>query len=246
MGIIKTIQRSRSDFLKPKQKSYRDLDLKVKLMKIGSITEKKNPSVTEERALLFELSGNESIEEVIVLDNANPRFGKVTVFQMKEILNDMGFNIDPWLSGKHKADFEAVMNINGYSIPGWVKIARVVARFFPSHEKALLLKLSPGRDRLHLSAFENTDGSWIITAHTDYNWLNLNLVRVLKSHIGHGAGDFITGTLMACDLFDSFSEHIKENKILTSGEINKILVGGYNKSLVKKFHINSSKNLAIL
>lgn len=246
MSIIKTIQRSKEDFKKPKVRSYANYDLQVKMIDIRKILDKEKEimSSTEKRTLLFELSGKEPIEKVMVLDNANKKLGKITIFQMKEILNDMGFNMDPWMWGKHQADIEAVMNVNGFSVPGWVRFSRMITKFLPSYEKALITKLSPGNDRLHLSIFENNDGAWIITAHTDHNWLSLNLPRVLKSHVGHGAGDYITGTEMIQGLFTFFAECIKENRVMTVKNIDKILNKAYDRSLAVKLGIKSHGDFA--
>jgi len=234
MSIFRTLLRSKDDLEKPDRKTYWGYTFGVKLIKASDILEKKALSPTEKRTLLFDLSEKEPVDEIIILDNVNKGLGKITSFQMREILDDIGFNLDPWLWGKHQADIEAVMSITEFSIPSWVKVVRFVAKYLPSYEKAVATKISPAKDRLHLSLFENNDGSWIVVAHTEPNWLSLNLRRVFKAHVGHGAGDYVTGTIMAYGLFKGFSKCLEKDSLFTVKKINQVLARAYDKSLSVK------------
>lgn len=240
MGIVDTITRSKDDFVKPKKKSYWGYKISVELVSHKDISEKIKLLPSEKRAVAHELSGREPIEEVILLHNTKKTLGRLTTFQVKEILDDIGFNVDTILSGAHFSDFSAVMNINGFAIPGWVFFVRIFARLFPSAEKLLLLKLSPGRDRLHIRAFEMNDGTWMFTAHTDHNWMSLNLPKVFKSHIYSGgpvgSGDYITGTIMMNKLLKEFAVNVTENKIFKYEEVENIIKWGYAKSLKTKLN----------
>jgi hypothetical protein len=71
--------------------------------------------------------------------------------------------------------------------------------------------------------------------YTEFNWLSLNLPQVYKAHIGHGAGDYVTGTLMFHALLTAFGRKVDENKTLTVDEIERIIKEAYNKSPIKKF-----------
>ena len=235
MGVVDTIIRSKDDGVKPDNRSYGGYDLRINLVDVNVIKKKKRLFHTEKRANKHELSGKEPIKEVLILDNGKKSLGRFTTVQIKEMFDDMGFNVDTIVSEAHFSDIEAVMNINGYSIPGWVKIARIITRIFPTHEKLLLTKLAPGKDRLHVRIFENNDGSWIIAAHTDHNWLSLNFAKVKKAHVGYGAGDYITGTRIMYDLLRRFKKCVDENKILTAHEIQKVTKNAYYKTLVDKF-----------
>lgn len=234
MGVVDTIIRSKDDGVKPDKRSYGGYGLEVRLVDIDTITGKKKLLPTEMRARKHELSGKEPIREVIVLDNSKKSLGRFTTNQIKDMFDDMGFNVDTIISEAHFSDIEAVMNINGYSIPGWVKIARIITHFVPSHKKLLLTKLAPGRDRLHIRIFENNDGSWIIAAHTDHNWLSLNLVKVKRAHVGYGAGDYVSGTRIMYDLLRRFKKCVDENKVLTAHEIQIVTKNAYYKTLVDK------------
>ena len=224
---------------KPSKKSYWGCKLDVSLESVEQIREKPHPYPTEKRALLHEFSEKEPIKDFVVLSNLTKSNGRLTTFQVKEMFNDMGFNVDPSFSGKHHADFEAVMNVGGYSIPGWVKFARAISYYLPTYEKILLRKLSPGNDRLHLRFFESNDGTWLIAGHTDYNWLSLNLPRVYRAHInsgmGVGSGDYITGTIMLYLLLKEFSKKIELDQILTERDIQHVLHKAYKQSVINKF-----------
>jgi len=238
MGIINTIKRSEDDLVRPKHKNYWGYEIDVQLVDHRKITEKVKLLPTEKRALAHELSGREPVDNIIILTNLKKSLGRLTTSQIKEILDDMGFNVDTILSGAHFSDFSAVMNIGGFAIPGWVYLARSIAKFFPSTEKLLLLKLSPGKDRLHIRVFEMNDGSWMIIAHTDHNWMSLNLPKVYRAHINSGksvgSGDFVTGTLMMYALLKNFVNIAKENKVLPYKDIEEITKWAYNKSLTEK------------
>lgn len=236
MTIISSVRDLHTSLSK---KSYWGCRLKISLESVDQIRNKKNLYPTEKRAMLHEFSEKEPIKDFVVLDNMSKHIGRLTTYQIKEMFNDMGFNVDPTFSGKHHADFEAVMNVNGYSIPGWVKVVRIVSWFLPSYEKLLLRKISPGNDRLHLRFFESNDGSWLIAGHTDYNWLSLNLPRVFKAHFNFGksvgAGDYVTGTVMLYLLLREFSRKIENKQKFLEKDIQKTLKKAYKQSVINKF-----------
>ena len=234
MGIVNTIKRSRDDLVKPKKKNYWQYRMNIDLMDIQDIIKKKSlPTV--KRALRHELSGKEPIKQVIVLSNKRKKLGRFTTYQIREILDDIGFNVDAIMSGSHFSDLTAVMNINGFLIPGWSRLANFFAKHLHLSRKLLLTKLSPGRERLHIRLFENNDGAWIIAAHTDYNWINLNPFKIFSAHVYKGNGDYETGTLMMYELLRSFDWYIRKNKIFPPEEIERITRWAYYKTLAKRF-----------
>ena len=246
MGITDSIVRSKDDLVKPRYKSYWGYSLDINLLKLKDMSKKLKPSPSEKRALKHELSGIEPVSDLIVLNNNKNNLGRFTTSQIKEMFDDIGFNVDVLVGERRDADISAVMNVGGYSIPGWVKLARFITKFFPSNEKLLLTKLSPGKDRLHIRMFENNDGSWLIAAHTDHNWLSLNLYKVYKAHGSYGAGDYVTGTRIMYELLRKFSWYLKNNKVLPTKEIDKIVSWAYYQSLADKLKISIDSNLAII
>jgi hypothetical protein len=222
MGIVNTIRRSGNDLVKPKAKTYWGCDLEIELKDVKTITEKTTLTPAEKKITAYELSGIEPIEQVIILDNRNTIMGRLTTSQIKEILDDMGFNVDTILSGAHNCDFSAVMNINGFMIPGWEWIVKIGSRWLPELEKLLLTKLAPGRERLHVRIYELNDGKWLIAAHTDWNWMNLNPVRVFKAHVGSGAGNYKLGTVMMYELMKSFKKYMVRNQVFDYAEIARV------------------------
>jgi len=227
MGIVDTIVRSKDDLVKPNKKSYAGYLLDVTLVDISKIQEKVTILPAEQRALDHELSGKEPIQKIIILKNSHKSLGRLTTNQMKDILDDMGFNVDTIFSSLHYADTAAVMNINGFVIPGWIYFAKLLIKLNPSWEKLVLTKLAPGRERLHIRVFEMNDGNWLIAAHTDWNWMSLNLKKVIHSHIEQGTGNYAIGTRMMVALLNTFKDRLEQNKILSYKDILNITRWAY-------------------
>jgi len=236
MGILKTIIRARDDLEKPKTKSYWGYKIEAELMKVKDVKEKERLLPSDKRAIKHELSGKEPVEQIIVVRNSSKKLGRFTTDQVKEMLDDMGFNVDVSLSKDHFSDFSAVMNVYGFAIPGWRSFANWVSKRFRKLEKLLLAKLAPGKYRLHIRLFEGNDGSWTIIAHTDVNW-NLNLFKVFKAHVSSGAGDYKTGTLMMYKLIKSFKKYSEKNKLFPYSEIEKVSIWGYYRSIAGKLKL---------
>lgn len=235
MGVLNTIRRSQDDRVRPKSRSYWGIDLGITEVKSSEITEKKKFSLAEKRALQHELSGIEPVEDVIVIWNKDKNSERLSTYQVKEILSDMGFNVDEVLGGQHFADVTAVMNVNGFVVPGWVRVANFLSRLLGGSKKLLLSKLSPGKDRLHIRLFENNDGSWIVIAHTDNNWITINPVRIYKAHIEKGAGDYELGTEIMYQLLMAFREIcLQKNRLFTYTKINNIVQSSYRKRLSRR------------
>lgn len=223
MGIINTIIRSRDDLVKPKKKSYWGYKLHIELLDREQITKKVSLLPTEQRLVSYELSDIEPSKQYILLGNSKKSLGRLTTSQIKEMLDDMGFNVDTILSGSHLSDIAAVLNINGFVIPGWMQFIRFLSHFSPDMEKLFLTKLAPGRKRLHIRLYEMNDGTWVILAHTDWNWMSLNLARTFHAHVIKGTGDYQTGTKMMYALLEAFKTHLDQNKILSYREISRII-----------------------
>ena len=118
MGLRSLLNRSRDDLKKPKSKSYWGYQLSIKAVNVKDLSKKANLLPSERRALLHELTETEKTEKVLILRNKNKKLGRFTTSQIKEMLDDIGFNIDTVLGKKHKADLCAVMSIKGTLIPG--------------------------------------------------------------------------------------------------------------------------------
>ena len=111
MGIIDTVIRSNNDLDKPKKKSYWNYQLNVELINVDNIQNKMNLLPSEKRAMSHELSGKEPIEQAIVIKNTKKQLGRFTTNQIKEMFDDLGFNVDVILSDSFNSDFAAVKNI---------------------------------------------------------------------------------------------------------------------------------------
>lgn len=173
----------------------------------------------EENLKKHELSGKEPIEKVLVLQGVGLDKARV-----KKMLSEMGFNVRIVVGNRHHADLVAIMGINGFWIPGWEFLVKFVAWLsFSGLKKMFLAKFTPGKERLHLRLFLSVDKKrWVITAHTDWNWINLNLFKPIRSHLMKGMGDYKTGTLMAHRLFKLFFQRLADNKSVSYDEIVKV------------------------
>lgn len=113
--------------------------------------------------------------------------------RVKKMLAEMGFNVRIVVGNRHHADLVAIMRIKSF------------------------------KKRLHLRLFLSVDKKkWMITLHTDWNWMNLNLFKPIKSHLMKGMGDYKTGTLMAHRLFKLFFQRLADNKSVSYDEIVKV------------------------
>lgn len=99
MGLLNTIKRSQDDYDLPSKKSYWGYEIDVSLIDVERITQKVNHLPSEKRALLHELSGLEPVDKVLIIKNKKKNLGRLTTYQVKEILDDMGFNVDTIFSG---------------------------------------------------------------------------------------------------------------------------------------------------
>ncbi|MBI4058347.1 hypothetical protein HY408_01130 [Candidatus Gottesmanbacteria bacterium] len=222
MGVVNTILRSKTDSHKPHKKSYWGYHLNVRLIDTHKLTGKTTLLPAEKRMVAHELSGKEPVEKVIVLTSSGRGTGHLTTHQIKEILSDLGFNVDTILGRRHHADIHAVMNINGFVLPGWETLVRLISKRRPAIEKLISAKLAPGYERLHIRLYVMHDGSWLITAHIDGNWMNINLAKVVASHFKTGSGDYRTGTTLMYQLLRKFNRCLLANQIIRHEDITRI------------------------
>ena len=194
----------------------------------------------EENLKKHELSGKEPIKKVLVLQGNG-----LDKTHVKKMLSEMGFNVRIVVGNRHHADLVAIMVINGFWIPGWEFLIKFVAWLsFSGLKKIFLAKFTPGKERLHLRLFLSIDKKkWVITAHTDWNWITLNLLKPIRSHLMKGMGDYQTGTLMAHRLFKLFFQRQANNKGVTYDEIVKVTRWAYYESMVERLgYAGTSRN----
>lgn len=135
---------------------------------------------------------DEPVEKIVVINQQNGE--KIKKKYFNKILSDLGYNIYVLFSKNHSCDYEAAININGYSIPGWNSFVKFLRKFNSNFAMFLGKRFAPGRSRLHIRIFEGKN-TWYVTAHIDeFNWINFNLSGVKKSHVDSGQGDYKNGT----------------------------------------------------
>jgi len=170
MSIKSSIERSLDDNLKPSQKSYSRCKLDFKLIDVNLYRNKKDRSEAEERLVGGELT-IETIKELILIRNVMSK--EINLWQIRDILNDIGFNTDADLVETYSADLNAVYNFGGYIIPYYKQFVEMICKKGSKFRKLLLYKLAPGKSRLHIRLFDIRMGQWLISAHIDHvNWMN--------------------------------------------------------------------------
>lgn len=104
MGIITSIIRSKDDLGNFEEKVYKDCKISFDVVEIEELLKNRDLFSTIERLKKNELAGIERISSVIVLSStSNERI--ITVFELKQMLDDMGFNVDPLFSEERGDDF---------------------------------------------------------------------------------------------------------------------------------------------
>ena len=135
---------------------------------------------------------DEPVETIIAI--SRPSDEKIEKKYIEKVLSDLGYNLHVLFSKNHDCDWDAAVNVNGYYIPGWNLLIKFLRRFNRGLAIFLGKRFAPGRSRLHIRIFEGKN-TWYIISHIDkFNWLNFNLRGVIRSHIGSGQGDYISGT----------------------------------------------------
>lgn len=192
MSIRSSITRSQDDNLPLSRKSYRDIKLKVDIVDAKTLIDE-DPKENMRTRLYdreFKVDRVKDIFKISSRDGQN-----ITVNQIKDIFDDIGFNTDTTISDVFGSDIMMVYNIGGFLIPFWYQF---VDLFFKKsqYRNFMLTKFSFGKKRLHCRIYEGPDGNWYITSHVDAaNWLNfINPFEVVKSHLEKGTGDYTLGT----------------------------------------------------
>ncbi len=228
MSVLKSILRSFDDTTSFSNKSYAGCELEVSLLAPKEFLDKNGLLNTGKRLKKHELSGKEHVEQVILVKNRSRNLGDLTTWQMKDMLDDLGFNIGVTVSKSFSSDFTAAMGLGGFSIPFWGLVPRLFGVFTSRFQKLLFLKLSPSKKRLHIRLFEMHDGSWVIVAHIDVNWISFNVPRVLLNHLRNGQGDYIRGTRLMFALLQRFKEKLESHRVVQFEDIEKIIKDHHN------------------
>lgn len=219
MSVRSSILRSKDDNKSFSTKSYSNITLGYEVLDAKKFIEEKD---NEMRRRLYNREYTvDHVERIIKLFNKGE--GIITVNQIRDIFDDVGFNVDTSFSEYHNGDILMVYNIGGYLIPGWKHIVKLLYGKNPELKNLYLTKLSPGIKRFHSRIYQNDDGCWYITSHVDEaNWMNfLNPYLLFKSHFMKGTGNYKLGTKIMekvmVELEESFNK--KENLFI---DIQKI------------------------
>ena len=173
------------------------LNLDVEILEVGkkeieNFCDGNNDGEVFRKMMIHELI-EEPAEKIVVIKQKNGE--KIEKKYFMRLLSDLGYNVNVIFSKNHGSDFEAAINVNGYSIPGWELLIKLLRKLRTGWAVFWGKRFAPGRSRLHIRIFEGKR-HWYVIAHIDtFNWINFNLGGVKKSHVGSGRGDYTNGTI---------------------------------------------------
>jgi hypothetical protein len=133
----------------------------------------------------------EPVENILIIREKNDN--KIDKKQFNKMLVDLGYNVNVLFSKNHGCDYDAAININGYSIPGWNHFVNLLRKINSNAAIFAGKRFAPGNSRLHIRIYEGNK-AWYVIAHIDeYNWTSFNIAGIIKSHVGSGMGDYKNG-----------------------------------------------------
>lgn len=206
------IRRSKDDLKPFGQKSYAtNIKFGYEIVSLSELINKKELLEGEGRAVMHEHKVQGAQYAIKIFDKKG---NSITVNQIRDIFDDLGFNVDVAFTEIFEADIVIVYNIGGFIIPLWRYLIIPIIKYKPYYKNLLLTKLSPGKKRLHIRIFHNTDACWYLIAHVDNsNWLNfLNPFDLIKSHFTKAAGNYALGHKIMMEVFETFAPLFNRQK----------------------------------
>lgn len=228
MSIRSAISRSKNDLAPFDKKSYKNIVLGIEKVDLDWFLQDKDSFDMKKRIYMREYTVDHAKHVFHIFNKAE---GLITMNQIRDIFDDLGFNSDATFSEVHHGDILLVYNIGGYLIPGWGFFAGKYAKSHPTWESFLLTKFAPGKKRLHCRLYHHEDGDWYLTAHVDEaNWMNMiNPFQMIKSHFVKGTGNYVEGVEIMEQVFAILEKRFEKKKRLFVN-IEKI----YRKVLAKE------------
>lgn len=212
MSIRSSLQRSKDDNLAYSKKSYSSLNIRFEILDAKEYIDQ-DPTENMRKRLYdreFSVDNVQKIFKIYTSDSSN-----ITVNQIRDFFDDIGFNTDVAISDVHNSDIMMVYNIGGFLMPFY---SRLVNIFFKNnkYKNFLLSKFGPGKRRLHCRIYDGPDGNWYLTSHVDAaNWLNfINPAEVVRSHLQKGTGDYTMGTKIMEEVFNIVSKRMEKKEKL--------------------------------
>ncbi|HCP08861.1 MAG TPA: hypothetical protein DIT25_03635 [Candidatus Moranbacteria bacterium] len=211
MSITSAHRRSKNDLDAFETKSYSNIQLGHEVISLDDLLNSPDLQEGEKRVLQEEHKVQHAGFAIKIFD-LNGR--AITVNQIREIFDDLGFNVDVAFSETFESDIMMVYNIGGFVIPFWIYLVAPIIRTKKAYNNLLITKLSPGKKRLHGRIFHNSDSSWYLITHVDNsNWLNfINPVDLVRSHFTKAAGDYNLGHKIMSDVFEKITPLFNQGK----------------------------------
>jgi hypothetical protein len=212
MSIRSSILRSKDDFKPLSSKSYYGLNICISTLNVENFIDEDREEDVRKRIYEREFDVDH-VKKIFRITTEGS--SSMTVNQIRDFFDDIGFNGDVSFSDVHGSDIMLAYNIGGFLIPFYKNIIDFLFKK-SCYKNLLLTKLSPGKKRLHCRIYHGSKGEWYLTAHVDdANWLNFfQPFKLVKSHFTKGSGDYDTGTEIMERGFKSVLEKYGDNEIL--------------------------------
>lgn len=221
MSIASAIRRSKDDLNSFNTKSYSNLKLGFEVIDSDIFLNSKDRTDMKERFFKREYSVDKAPNIIKIYNKGKEH---ITINQIRDFFDDIGFNVDTTFSEIHNADIMLVYNVGGYLVPGWKNITKLLSKKRPHLKKLLLTKLAPGTQRLHCRLYHENDGCWYMTSHLDLaNWMNvINPVQMVRSHFQKGTGVYPVATSIMEEVLTIALEKFNNSKNFNNIDVEKI------------------------
>jgi len=212
MSIRSSFIRSKDDFEPFETKSYSSIDFAYEGVQLDDFL-KVLEDDTKQRIFDREYSIDHAKQAIRIFDNGGKA---ITVNQLRDIFDDVGFNVDVSFTDIHNSDILMAYNIGGYVLPFYRYLGEFLSRVFPKYRLLFLYKLSPGKKRLHCRFYHLSDSSWLMTSHVDHaNWMRIGTPKlIIDTHLKKAGGDYEQGSSIMNTVIDMLKGRFKEKKLL--------------------------------
>lgn len=152
---------------------------------------KQNEDNSAYNKLLIHELPEEPVQDILAICQKDGK--KVEKKDFEKMLVELGYNVNVLFSKRDGCDYDAAINVNGYSIPGWNKVVDFLRKYNNNLAVFFGKRFAPGNSRLHVRMFEGNKHTYVAAHIDEFNWINTNVRGVKKSHGKSGQGDYVNG-----------------------------------------------------
>ena len=123
MSIRSSIERSKDDHLPLSKKSYADINFSINSVDASEFISQ-NPKEDSRGRLYRREFKIDKVEEVFKISARDKDV--ITVNQIRDFFDDIGFNVDPRMSAAHSSDISICYSLGGFLFPFYGRIVRKI------------------------------------------------------------------------------------------------------------------------